>query len=156
MKNKIIFILSALLISCKEDNKISKNQESDLVFSSRYQYSKIRDCLEVAVLKNDTLMYNKFYNESLINNYKKELLCYSIFMAEKNNYRTAYYNISYNLSFGEDEVFYNIYKSKYGLYCLLKAYEMGDKQAKETVKYNFSKKGKKIPFSSSVLFTSPR
>lgn len=42
------------------------------------------------------------------------------------------------------------YKSKYGNYSILKAYELGQRGAKSSMNYVYTEKGKPIPSSSSV------
>lgn len=107
--------------------------------------------LQKAINEGDTHAYNIASKKYMINGRQKEFLYYAILMAEKNNYLQAYSDIStilgiYNYENPSDEKFI----SKYKLYNLLKAYEMGDDAAKQSVKQIYLEKGKKISKSSSI------
>lgn len=122
-----------------EDNKFDFNDK------------KLYENLKKAIDKGDTHAYDVASKKYMINGRQKEFLYYAILMAEKNNYIQAYTDIStilgiYNYENPSDTNFI----SRYKLYNLLKAYEMGDDGAKQSVDQLYTDKGKKIPKSSSV------
>ncbi|ROH99386.1 hypothetical protein EGI05_00370 [Chryseobacterium daecheongense] len=109
---------------------------------------KLQEELNKVILNNDTIAYKKYYKNYVTSGHAKEFLYYAILMAEKNNSKEAYSNISEILDFTlEDPLAYN---SQYASYCLLKAYEMGNKDVESSINYIYKEKGKKIPRSSSV------
>jgi len=145
MKRTIILV-GIFLMSCGKNNNSS-------VKNSNLNEKKINNIIdevsiEHIILENDTTAYNKAFKEYVINKKQKQFLYYAILMAEKNNYKSAYQDISSILEFTEDDPLK--YDSKLSLYSLLKAYEMDNKIAAESVKYIYTDKGKKIPKSSSV------
>ncbi|MFP3534166.1 hypothetical protein SB763_32960, partial [Burkholderia sp. SIMBA_042] len=72
-------------------------------------------------------------------------------MAEKNNYKKAYYDIALILSLPPTDSLKgkHKYNSKFGEYSFSKSYEMGDEAAREIAKY-YKEKNETIPKSSSI------
>lgn len=144
------------LLSCNEKNKHTDNdlsQKKDLI-SQKFDLDNpaIKQDLDNAILKGDTIAYVKSYKAYTINGKSKEFLYYAILMAEKNNYKRAYYDISRILALRTDDPLYKKYKfsSSFGTYSFFKSYEMGDDFAKEDVKDFYLDKNKKVPKSSSI------
>ncbi|WP_370899701.1 hypothetical protein [Chryseobacterium gossypii] len=173
MKKLVLFLAIFFLFTCnkitdqkKETKKEEKHElknileEENLKTQEYIPYKddkfdfndkKLYENLKKAINEGDTLAYNIAAKQYIINGRQKEFLYYAILMAEKNNYIQAYSDIStilgiYNYENPSDMEFV----SKYKLYCLLKAYEMGDDGAKQSVNYIYTEKGKKIPKSSSI------
>ncbi len=145
MKN-IVITISLILMGCNPSNtkNISNEEKFDI-----YNPSLKKD-LDDAIIKGDTLSYNRAFKLFLTHNYNKEFLFYSMIMAEKNKYKRAYYDTYMLLHSINDDNGYN-YNSRMSEYFLLKAYESGDKSASEDVKWKYKEKGIKIPSSISVL-----
>ena len=110
----------------------------------------LKENLNKAIYKGDTIAYNTACKQYAIDGRYKEFLYYAILMAEKNNYRDAYWDISNILSFEDDHPLFDKFQSKYGTYSILKAYELGQRGARSSMKYVYTDKGNPIPSSSSV------
>ncbi|WP_336719078.1 hypothetical protein [Chryseobacterium mucoviscidosis] len=110
----------------------------------------LKENLHKAIYNGDTLAYNKASKEYGIHGRYKEFLYYAILMAEKNNYRNAYWDISTILSFEDSDPLFKTFESKYGKYSMLKAYEMGQSGAKSSMGSTYIEKGKLVPKASSV------
>ena len=110
----------------------------------------LKENLHKAIYNGDTLAYNKASKEYEIHGRYKEFLYYAILMAEKNNYRNAYWDISTILSFEDSDPLFKTFESKYGKYSMLKAYEMGQSGAKSSMCSTYIEKGKLVPKASSV------
>ena len=95
------------------------------------------------------MAYKRCYKEYVINGFDKEFLYYAVIMAEKNNFKGAYDDISRILSIQIDNSKHD-FSSKFGNYSLLKAYEMGDKSALEGILNIYVKKNKSVPLSKSI------
>ena len=144
MKTKIkIFIISVLLFSCSKEN--NKNKIIDINNTSADEN------LNIAIIKGDTIEYAKYYKEYSINGHHKEFLYYAILMAEKNNYSQAYFDIATILEVFNYENPNNEFLGNYELYCVLKAYELGNEQAKQAIEKLYIKSKKPVPNSSSIL-----
>ncbi|EJL71483.1 hypothetical protein [Chryseobacterium populi] len=158
MKN-LLFVIPLFFFfeSCSKTEKKRNNDKKESVENKKVATdtnslnindTKLQEDLNNMLLKNDTIMYIKSRRKYITSGHSKEFLYYAILMAEKNNYKEAYKDITNILDFTlEDPLAYN---SQYASYCLLKAYEMGDEGAKSSVNYIYTEKGKKIPTSSSV------
>ncbi|AZA83529.1 hypothetical protein C1637_15260 [Chryseobacterium lactis] len=107
---------------------------------------KLYENLKKAIYEGDTLAYKSASKHYIVNGRYKEFLYYAILMAEKNNYKEAYWDISTILASERHDSF----TSKFGTYSLLRSYELGDKGAKQSVKYIYMDKGKEIPKSNSI------
>ncbi|MDW9379165.1 hypothetical protein [Chryseobacterium sp. JV558] len=167
MKN-IIFLSFFLFLACnKEADKkndlkdkqklklenILEKEDTNTEEYTQYKDNKfdfndkqLYENLKKAIYEGDTLAYKSASKHYIINGRYKEFLYYAILMAEKNNYKEAYWDISSILASEQHE----LYASQYETYSLLKSYEMGDKGAKQSVKNIYTDKGKKIPKSSSI------
>ncbi|WP_299176286.1 hypothetical protein [uncultured Chryseobacterium sp.] len=152
MKNLLFILPLFLLFSCTKTTNNKETVESKKnatdTNSLNINNPKLQEELSKMILDNDTVTYKKSYKKYVTSGHSKEFLYYAILMAEKNNYKEAYKDITDILDFTlEDPLAYN---SQYASYCLLKAYEMGDEGAKASVDYVYTQKGKKIPKSSSI------
>ncbi|MGK6344436.1 hypothetical protein ACMGDK_19675 [Chryseobacterium sp. DT-3] len=176
MKKLLISMLLIFLSNCNKENK-QKNNESkkeDIKLESvsenqliRDEYSankdnkfnfndkKLQNNLRKAIYEGDIQAYKSASKQYIINGHYKEFLYYAIVMAEKNNSKEAYWDISAILDFETQDPLVKQFHftSQYGSYSLLKSYEMGDIGAKQSVNYIYTDKGKKIPKSSSVYCT---
>lgn len=142
MKIHYIFIIM-LFFSCKGEKKVYKQVEkkTNINFNQKYTDSLFNE----AILKNDTIAYNKFMYEYWKRQKYSELFYYSLLMANINNSNEAYYNLF--LIMDNDtpltkEVYYksndkNSIRLKY--YYLLKSYENGNKSAKYLLDNKFGK-----------------
>jgi hypothetical protein len=163
MKNLIILTILFLLFNCNKNTSKENIELKDVLNEKQtneyvpYKDDKfdfndkaLKENLNNAIYKGDTLAYNRACKQYAINGRYKEFLYYAIVMAEKNNYGNAYWDISNILSAEEDSPLFDKYKSKYGNYSILKAYELGQRGAKSSMNYVYTEKGKPIPSSSSV------
>ncbi|MEN4761406.1 hypothetical protein ABEG63_13795 [Chryseobacterium sp. C39-AII1] len=163
MKNLFMLFVLLSLFHCnkttsKENvqlkNVLNDNQPNDYIpyVDKDFDFNdkKLKENIHKAIYEGDTIAYNKACKQYSNNGRYKEFLYYAILMAEKNNFSDAYWDISNILSIEEDSPLFDKYKSKYGNYSILKAYELGQRGAKESVKYIYLEKGKKIPKSPSV------
>ncbi|EJL71485.1 hypothetical protein [Chryseobacterium populi] len=147
-----IFLLSTF--SCnKKEHIITEQKNEDIVNSENNRFipnDSINTLLKNALQKGDTLSYNKAYHYFAIYHYKKEFLYYSMTMANKYQYGKAYFDTHYFLRFLNHE---NGLETNTNLidYYLLRAYEVGNKDAKEVVNEKYLNKGLKVPTSESVL-----
>ncbi|UZT99819.1 hypothetical protein ODZ84_09740 [Chryseobacterium fluminis] len=158
---KSILIATIVLLGCgKVSKKDAITEDSHNIakqpFATTSEMSNlpfinkdIEESLKNAIIKGDTISYQKCYKQFVINGYDKEFLYYAILMAEKNNYKKAYTDISKILSIGVDDPKYN-FSSKFGTFTMLKAYEMGDEIGKDNVTNRYIKFNKQIPKSSSI------
>ncbi|MDQ0066044.1 hypothetical protein [Chryseobacterium lathyri] len=170
MKKLLISMLLIFLSNCNKVNEQKNNErkKEDIKLESvsenlliRDEYSpnkdnkfnfndkKLQNNLRKAIYEGDIQAYKSASKQYIINGHYKEFLYYAILMAEKNNYKEAYWDVSTILTSEP----HNSFTSQYASYCLLKSYEMGDIGAKQSVNYIYTDKGKKIPKSSSVYCT---
>lgn len=158
---KLLTLITILLlfISCIKEEQKNKQQkdvykpDTSVAFNYlNFDDPKLGVELKKAIMENDTILYKKYYAIYSKSGHIKEFLYYAILMAEKNNYKTAYLHIAEAFDMRLDDPLITKYKfeSKFSSYNLLKAYEMGDKNAKQSVKYIYLEKGKPIPKSSSI------
>ncbi|WP_370899697.1 hypothetical protein [Chryseobacterium gossypii] len=158
MKKIKLFLALLLLFNCakkeKQINKIVNNDSINRFEIPKFDFhdKELQTNLNKAILNGDTLGYIRSYKTYTINGRDKEFLYYAIIMAEKHNYRRAYYDISRILSLRPTDSIYkkNNYSSKFGDYSLLKSYELGDDFAKDDVKDFYINEHKPIPKSSSI------
>ncbi|WP_299176489.1 hypothetical protein [uncultured Chryseobacterium sp.] len=173
MKNLLITVLLLLLSnSCSEHQNKKNNIEKEkikletisedqpltdeytLYADNKFDFNnkKLKEDLDKAIFQGDTIAYNSASKHYAVNGRYKEFLYYAILMAEKNNYRQAYWDISNILSFEKGHPLITNYgfTSIYGKYSMLKAYEMGDNGAKASVDFVYKQYGKAIPASTSV------
>ncbi|EJL71487.1 SEL1-like repeat protein [Chryseobacterium populi] len=151
--NQIIIVLGCIisLICCKQEGKeimADKNNITSEPVLFDINNDTIKENLNDAIKKGDTIAYLKSLKIFTTNGYEKEFLYYAMKMAEEQHYPLAYENVYTILLRISDE---NGYRkdSKIGEYYLLKAYELGSKSAKYNLE-NFYK-NKPIPTSASVL-----
>lgn len=154
---KISLLLFLTMLNCAKENKVSQSKEfkSDSIDSVipdfNFNDKILQANLDKAILHGDTLAYIRSYKTYTINGRDKEFLYYAIVMAEKHNYKRAYYDVSRILSLKPtDSEYKHNYSSTFGTYSFLKSYEMGDEFAKDDVKDFYIKTNKLIPKSSSV------
>lgn len=108
MKNLfLVFILFSILNCNKEKsnedvklkNVLSKKLTTDYIpyVDGKFDFNNrtLREDLNKAIYENDTLAYNRACKKYATNGRYKEFLYYAILMAEKNNYRDAYWDIKY-------------------------------------------------------------
>ncbi|MCW3162873.1 hypothetical protein [Chryseobacterium oryctis] len=158
MKKIISFSLILLLFNCskKEEQKKSKTTKDTIPKTTFVTFDfhdkELQENLNKAITKGDTIAYIRSYKKYSINGRDKEFLYYAILMAEKNNYKKAYYDISLILSLPPTDSLKGKFKSnsKFRDYSFYKSYEMGDEAAKEDIKYMFTEKNEIIPKSSSI------
>jgi hypothetical protein len=141
----------------KEDVKLESVSENQLIGNEyspnkdkfNFNDKKLQENLRKVIYEGDIQAYKSASKQYIINGYYKEFLYYAIVMAEKYNYKEAYWDVSTILTSEPN----NSFTSQYASYCLLKAFEMGDIGAKQSVNYIYKDKGKKIPKSSSIYCT---
>lgn len=154
----IIYISTGFFISCNK--KIDENSEKlknnihtqNNQYTSTYNDEKyMKNLLDKAILKGDTVSYKEAYKNYIISNHHKEFLYYSIKMAEKYNYSDAYYNTYHLINLLDNINGYYSENNKTSLYYLLKAYELHNNNAQTKVKELFIDKNIKVPSASSIL-----
>jgi hypothetical protein len=164
MKNLIFLPVLFLFLSCNNKDRSKENIHLKNVLNEKQtdQYvpyvdsdfdfndKTLKENLNKAIYKGDTIAYSKACKQYAINGRYKEFLYYAILMAEKNNYGKAYWDISTILSFEDTHPLFNKFESKYGRYSILKAYEIGDDVTKSSMNRIYTEKGKPVPSSSSV------
>ena len=156
MKKLASLLILFLTLSCakndKKVNKISREIKTLGTPKFDFQNKSLQTNLNKAILDGDTLAYIRSYKSYTTNGKSREFLYYALLMAEKNNYRRAYYDISRILALRTDDPLvtkYN-YSSKFGNYSFLKSYELGDDFAKDDVKDFYINQNKPIPKSTSI------
>jgi len=158
MKKIILFSLTLFLFNCTKNNRqANKTINKDTIKKSEipkfdFNNKELQENLKKAILKGDTLAYIRSYKAYTINGKDKEFLYYAVVMAEKNNYKRAYYDISRILALRTDDPLvtkYN-YSSSFGFYSFLKSYELGDDFAKEDINDFYINENKPVPKSSSI------
>ncbi len=144
MKKIILFSIFILVVACNktnnQQNESPKKESQELKNildeenSNKKEYTHYKDNkfdfndknlyknLNKAINEGDTIAYKSASKYYIVNGRYKEFLYYAILMAEKNNYREAYWDISTILASESNE-----FTSQYGTYSLLKSYEMGEK-----------------------------
>lgn len=163
MKNLFISAILFLVVCCNknisEKNTVLKDVLNEKPTNEYIEYKDdkfdfnnktLKENLHKAIYDGDTLAYNKASKEYGIHGRYKEFLYYAILMAEKNNYRNAYWDISTILSFEDSDPLFKTFESKYGKYSILKAYEMGQSGAKSSMSSIYTEKGKLVPKASSI------
>ena len=163
MKNLLFLSILLLFLSCNKNtskeniqlkNVLNEKQTDEYVpyVDNDFDFNDktLKENLNKAIYKGDTLAYSRACKQYVINGRYKEFLYYAILMAEKNNYRDAYWDISNILSFEDSHPLFNKFESEYGTYSSLKAYELGQIGAKSSMNHVYIEKGKPVPSSSSV------
>jgi hypothetical protein len=150
----IIYILSLFftIISChkKEDKKdfkgiSNKNVSTISVYTEQFgNFQKLDSLKNLIEAKGDTTAFLELEEIYFNSEHSEEFLYYALFMSNAYNYSESYYSIYRILhtDFGKEK--YKI-SDKLANYYLLKAYELGSKNAFNTVMERFSKR--KIPTS---------
>ncbi|MBT2620372.1 hypothetical protein [Chryseobacterium sp. ISL-6] len=158
MKKIVFLLLVLLLFNCTKKTELKKKiSDNDTINKTEFvkfdfNDKELQNNLSKAILDGDTIAYIRSYKKYTTNGRDKEFLYYAILMAEKNNYKRAYYDISRILALRTDDPLSKKYKfsSFFGTYSFLKSYEMGDDFAKEDIKDFYLEKKIPIPKSSSV------
>lgn len=165
MKNPLNLLIFLLIVSCqnKENSKSSaiNSQVTDTVnilkendpYVTNYENKgKMKKLLDSAIINGDTLSYQEGFKDFMVSGNLQEFLYYSMKMAQNHNYKGAYFDSYYILNLLNNKNGYLSPKDKNeALFYLLKAYEMGDTNAKSKINALFIKKNIKIPSSSSII-----
>lgn len=157
MKKITLFSILLLVLNCsKKEEQNKSNLNNDIITQTKFvefdfHDEELQQNLNKAIVKGDTMAYIRSYKKYSINGRDKEFLYYAILMAEKNNYKKAYYDIALILSLPPTDSLKGKYKynSKFGEYSFAKSYEMGDEAAIEIAKY-YKEKNETIPKSTLV------
>ncbi|WP_449397451.1 hypothetical protein [Chryseobacterium wanjuense] len=112
MKKIFSLLILSLFYNCNKDiNHEEKRIVKDTISqtnSSTFNFNdqELQGNLNKAILEGDTIAYRKCYKKYVINGRDKEFLYYAIIMAEKNNYKGAYYDISRILAIPVEDPLY--------------------------------------------------
>ncbi|MFP3594698.1 hypothetical protein [Chryseobacterium sp. SIMBA_038] len=150
----MLFSISSIMIfSCNKQVINDKIKETESIISAKesaFLTDSLKNVLNVVLKNNDTTEYQRLYKEFVVSGHKKEFLYYSMKMGELNNFGEAFFDTSTILEkYNYDSKF--PHESKITLYYLLKAYEVGNENAKIFIKEMYLDKGLKVPSSISVL-----
>jgi len=83
----VLVFISIFSISCQQ----KKNQAVEVITMNNTR--PINELKELVLLKGDTMAYVELKTAYLNEKYKEEYLLYSIIMADKYNYPSAYYQV---------------------------------------------------------------
>lgn len=159
----LIFVLSFLMPSCNE-KRGSINQTSVIIDSSNYNIDGdniqlfkphvFDSLLYQSITKGNIDAYNKIYRPYFMKSRDRELLYYSMIMANKYNFPEPNFYVFYSLTYPYNDsiLIKNVdaQTKQMAFYYLLKSYELGYDDAKYTIKKFFGV-NKKFPKSSDFL-----
>ncbi|MFD2891519.1 hypothetical protein ACFS5J_05755 [Flavobacterium chuncheonense] len=135
MKKVVSISLLVIIFSCKhrEEDKIilQKNEESLEVTSDFDKKELMNKLINLSIEEGDTVSYKKIFRDYVSSGHYNDFICISIKMIEKYSYTRAYYDIYYLLSYGDFEK--DFYKEELAYYFLVKAFELNDKNAIDTI-----------------------
>lgn len=160
---RIVFLL-LLLYSCM-GNKEGNTQKIPRVDSTtvaradsnsttvRLTRHEIDSCINLSINHGDTMAYNKVQSFFTLEMRDNEFLYYSIIMANKYNFRDAYFNVYWTLANpGTGESFDQLDSKtqNLALYYLLMSHELGRENSKYSIEEIFGK-NRDIPKANSFL-----
>ncbi|EJL71478.1 hypothetical protein [Chryseobacterium populi] len=165
MRNLIFLFLSVPCILACSDKNNAKNEinnnitdtvkvlkEGNPYLVNYENKERIKKLLDNAIKNGDTLAYQDAFKDFSTSGHLQEFLYYSVKMAKNHNYSGGYFDTYYILNLLNNQNGYLSIKDKNeSLFYLLRAYEMGNSNAKYKIKDLFLKENKKIPTSESVL-----
>ena len=152
----LVFTLAVISCNRNEAQKEMEKAEAIAVRGSKtpldYDLPKVYALLDKAIYSGDTNAYNEVAGYYMLAFRHTDFLYYSLIMANKYNYKSAYFHVYIGLSrswadarFGKNDN----RTENMALFYLLKSYEMGFRSAEFEVDEVF--KGKQIPKSSFYL-----
>ena len=159
MKNKLNYLsisLIAFFISCQEKKEpvVIKGHEEVPTYIKRNDDMKLTDSLfNLAISEGDERAYNTVSSDFILTENYKELLYYSLLMANKYNNPEAHFHVFTILSESKDDKSFKDLDSRtrnLALYHLVKSNELGYESAKYSINEIFDK-GKKVENSSYYL-----
>lgn len=150
LKFKIVIVFFVFYACNKKNNNHKNNEYEESTNTFSFYNEKFMDDVQIEKLKNavqekgDTLAFKELEEIYFNSGHRKEFLYYALFMSNAYNYKQAYYSVYRILhtDFGEEKYKYN---DKLANYYLLKAYELGSKNAIYNIEERFPKS--KIPSS---------
>lgn len=149
MVNKLLVVITFItMLSCKND----KRQISEVpYYKEKVKGKSLSQDFIKAIKENDEKLYNSISIDATLAGNIKELLYYSLIMANKNNSAIAHYNIYFSLNskISKDIEIDNKTKNL-SLYYLIKSYELGYKKSIYDINEMFGK-NKSIPKSNYFL-----
>jgi len=157
MKNYLFLVAVLLsLFSCEKKIDQTKpmvklnNHESENALSKEYDNkNKMKILLDDAIIKGDSAAYIAAFKAFTLANRYNEFFYYSTMMAQRHGTSQAYFDCYYFLSIDYPGSYNDIETNKnLALYYLLKAYEKGNRNAKDEVKEKYQNK---VPSSSEYL-----
>jgi hypothetical protein len=136
MKKVILAILIVSIFGCSQNKN---DVEDSLPMNAGYVYDynnkeKINGLCERILQKGDTIAFAELETIYVISEHSEELLFISSVMAEKYNYWRAYH-MNYDILYYHPDKTPN--RRRFAFYNLIKAYELGDKQAGRKLKEVF-------------------
>lgn len=147
----LVIILAIFVSSCNEKSNKNNDQlkQETNIYDTQFNNKKeLKNLLDKAMLHGDTIAYNKAFKAYTLANHYTDFFYYSVTMAQSHGYSQAYFD-TYSFLVDDYPGNYNQQKtSNFAFFCLLKAYEKGNKNAKYTVKELYSTD---IPKSSEYL-----
>lgn len=145
IRNIILPVLICIFFSCnnkkvKKENNIIKSEESSNTVS--FYNKKYRDINKMEALKKaieskgDTIAFIELEEIYFNSGHGEEFLYYGVFMANAYNYSGGYMSVYRILRTGFGEEKYKL-NDRLANYYLLKAYELGNRSAKNSIEERF-------------------
>lgn len=130
MKTIIFSILIVSILGCNQKNTDDSQPMNAGYVADYNNKEKINALCERILQKGDTLAFNELQQIYEISEHSEELLFCSTVMAEKYNYARAYKANYYILYYHRDKT---PNRTRFAFYNLIKAYELGYKDAGKTL-----------------------
>lgn len=135
MKYLLVIIAFYLLTGC-DGKKIDVATNTSQYYHSIYCNASKMDSLKKKIERGDTVAYKELREVYTLSNNHEELLTFAIRMAEDYHYNDAYFDAYLSLIAGKSKK-----KQEFSIdlanYFLIRAYELGNKAAKENILYRF-------------------
>jgi|GEM_PF-1684799 len=141
MRNFYQILASICMICTGCDDKTVKTEAStpSVKYFEKYNDDKkLKELSEKIITQGDTISFNEMADIYMITGHQKEFLYYSMRISNDYNYHGGYY-MTYLILHTDVENGSNKKINKLANYNLLKAYELGNKNAKRNIKSRFEK-----------------
>lgn len=132
----IVFSSIVVLFSCKkkkEENSFEHNQEVQFTTGSSENYFVLtRELKNEIITKGSEKAYHDLFEEYMAHDQMQDMLPYSLLMANKYNYTSAYLDVFYCLTHfsGKNTDSLDIKTRNLALSYLMQSYVLGDENAK--------------------------
>lgn len=128
MKKILVVLCLSFFVSCKKNNYITKETNSD--FENK---ELINNLLNNALERGDTIAYQELFEDYIFAGHYEDFFCTTIKMINRHeNFSQPYFDAYYLLTYGE---FNFNSRKKLSYYFLIKAYEKGNQDAISVVLY---------------------